>query len=90
MSAVLDANRRMAELVLWLDEGARWFEHATAASRLVAPRGRTVEVTFNRAELEVFVTGLRGVSRSLMGLAQPVPPPLPAPPAAHRHLRVVR
>jgi hypothetical protein len=57
-----------------------------AATTLPRPRPE-VAVTFDRAELEGFVSGLRGVARTLVGLAQPVPPPVSTvppgtPPAA--------
>jgi hypothetical protein len=71
MSATFDANRRLAEVALWLDGSARWVEQATEAVR-TAPRQRQVTVTLDRAELETFVAGFRGVARVLMGLAQPV------------------
>jgi hypothetical protein len=47
-------------------------DRATEAAQAAAPRRRQVTVTFDQAELETFATGLRGVARVLMGLAQPV------------------
>jgi transposase len=88
MSETFDANRRLAEVALWADGSARWVDRATEAARSAAPRRRQVTVTFDQAELETFVTGFRGVARMLMGLAQPVPPPISAAPQG-RHLRLV-
>jgi hypothetical protein len=85
-----DANRRLAEIALWTDGAARWIERATQQER---PGGRhdPVTVTFRRAELEAFVSGLRGVAQSLLGLAQPAPPPVLTPhPRERPHLRLVR
>ena len=76
MSGTFDANRRLAEIALWMDGGARWLDRATEAAR-AAPRQGRVTVTLDQAELEGFVAGFRGVARALVGLAQPVPPPLP-------------
>ena len=45
--------------------------------------------TFDQAELETFITGFRGVARMLMGLAQPVPPPITTA-SQGRHLWLVR
>lgn len=85
MSAAFDANRRLAELALWLDQGASWIDNVTGDARR-APGD--VEVTFDRAELETFVTGLRGATRSLLGLVQPVPPDIGGK-ARGGHLRLV-
>jgi hypothetical protein len=83
-----DANRRLAEIALWTDDGAHWIEQTTAQR---ANRAAHVTVTFRRDELERFVSGLRSVSRTLLGLAQPVPLPVAIPPAAERpYLRLVR
>jgi transposase len=88
MSETFDANRRLAEIALWVDGSARWMDRATETVRAAAPRRRQVTVTFDQAELETFITGFRGVARVLMGLAQPVPPPVAAAPQG-RHLRLV-
>jgi hypothetical protein len=88
MSETFDANRRLAEAALWVDGSARWVDRATEAARSTAPRRRQVTVTFDQAELETFITGFRGIARMLMGLAQPVPPPIPVAPQG-RHLRLV-
>jgi hypothetical protein len=88
MSETFDANRRLAEAALWVDGSARWVDRATEAARTAAPRRRQVTVTFDQAELETFVTGFRGIARVLMGLAQPVPPPV-ATASQGRHLRLV-
>jgi hypothetical protein len=88
MSETFDANRRLAEVALWVDGSARWVDQATEAARVAAPRRRQVTVTLDRAELETFVTGLRGIARVLMGLARPVPPPV-ATASQGRHLRLV-
>ena len=89
-----DADRRLADLALWVDQGARWIDHATAAARQPPPahdRGEQVRVVFDRRELDAFVAGLHAVARGLLGLAQPVPPPcLPAGPPPRRRLRLVR
>jgi hypothetical protein len=87
MSTSFDANRRLAEIALWVDGSARWVEQATEAAR-AAPRQRQVTVTLDHAELETFVAGFRGVARVLMGLAQPVPPPVSTA-SSCRHLRLV-
>jgi transposase len=87
MSETFDANRRLAEVALWADGSARWVDQATEAARTAAPRRRQVTVTFDQAELETFVTGFR-VARVLMGLAQPMPPPV-ATASQGRHLRLV-
>jgi hypothetical protein len=87
MSETFDANRRLAEVALWVDGSARWVDRATEAARAAASRWRQVTVTFDQAELETFITGLRGVAHVLMGLAQPgtaadrgrSPGPPPAP-----------
>lgn len=85
-----DANRRLGEIALWSDSGARWIERATAASLTDQPRSDLVAVTFRRDELEAFVRGMRITARSLLGIAQPVPPPVPTPSAPERqHLRLV-
>ena len=88
MSGTFDANRRLAEIALWMDGGARWLERATEAARMSAPRAGRVTVTLDRAELEGFVAGFRGVARALVGLAQPVPPPVPVA-SRHPRLRLV-
>jgi hypothetical protein len=88
MSETFDANRRLTEVALWADGSARWVDWATEAARTAAPRRRQVTVTFDQAELETFVTGFRGIARVLMGLAQPVPPPV-ATASQGRHLRLV-
>ena len=83
-----DANARLAQIALWLDEGVRWMDRATEQAQ--ANQRGTVTVTFNRAELAAFLSGFRGVSRALLGIAQPVPPPLPrAPKGGPPHLRLV-
>jgi hypothetical protein len=87
-----DANRRLAEVALWLDGTARWLDDAVEPARAAALAGsrHRISLTFDREELGLLVSGLRGVARTLMGVAQPVPPSLPAPPLARRHhLRVV-
>jgi hypothetical protein len=94
-TAAFDADRRLAGLALWVDQGARWVDQATAAARQLPPargRGEEVRVVFDRRELDAFVAGLRGVARGLLGLAQPMPPPcLPAGlPPPRRRLRLVR
>jgi hypothetical protein len=89
MSETFDANRRLAEVALWVDGSACWVDRATEAARTAAPHRRQVTVTFDQAELETFVTGLRGVARVLMGLAQPVPPPITTA-SQGRHLWLVR
>jgi transposase len=89
MSETFDANRRLAEAALWVDGSARWVDRATEAARSTAPRRRQVTVTFDQAELETFITGFRGVARMLMGLAQPVPPPITTA-SQGRHLWLVR
>ena len=71
-----------------LAEVARWVDRATEAARAAAPRRRQVTVTFDQAELETFVTGFRGIARVLMGLAQPVPPPISTA-SQGCHLRLV-
>jgi hypothetical protein len=71
-----------------MDGSARWVDCATEAARAAAPRRRQVTVTFDQAELETFVTGFRGITRMLMGLAQPIPPPISAA-SQGRHLRLV-
>jgi hypothetical protein len=68
-----DANRRLAEIALWTDAGAHWIGREVER-KLSDRRAEDVTVTFDRAELERFVLGLRWISRSLLGLAQPVPP----------------
>lgn len=73
-----DANKRLAEIALWTDSGARWIDRATASKQPNGQRGE-VTVTLDRRELEAFVIGLRRVSQSLLGIVQPVPPPLPRP-----------
>jgi hypothetical protein len=78
---VVASNRRLAEV-------ARWVDRATEAARAAAPRRRQVTVTFDQAELETFVTGFRGIARVLMGLAQPVPPPISTA-SQGCHLRLV-
>lgn len=89
-NTAFNANQRLAEIALWLDASASWADRATAQAR-AGRSGKTIVVTFERAELETFVSGLRGVARALMGLAQPVPPPLPEPPQTRSsHLRLVR
>ncbi len=90
MSGPFDADRRLAEVALWVDGAARWVDRATEAARATTlPRPRPeVTVTFDRAELEGLVSGLRGVARTLVGLAQPVPPPISTPSSGHR-LRLV-
>jgi hypothetical protein len=91
MTEPFDANRRLAEVALWIDGASRWLEQAVEPARASAPAGsrHRITLTFDRGELELLASGLRGVARTLMGVAQPVPP-LPAAPVAHRHLRVVR
>lgn len=85
-----DANRRLGEIALWSDSGARWIEHVTAAHLTGRPRSDLVAVTFRRDELEAFVRGMRITARSLLGIAQPIPPPVPTPPASERpHLHLV-
>ena len=88
MSEAFDANRRLVEVALWVDGSARWVDRATETARATAPRQWQVTVTFDQAELETFITGFRGVARLLMGLAQPVPPPISMAPQG-RHLRLV-
>jgi hypothetical protein len=84
-----DANRRLAEIALWTDAGARWVGQAILHGQ--PDRHDQVTVTFRRAELEAFVTGLRGVAQSLLGFAQPVPPPVPTTrPDGRPRLRLVR
>ena len=85
---VVVSNCRLAEIALWADGSAHWVDRATEAARAAAPRRRQVTVTFDQAELETFVTGFRGFARVLMGLAQPVPPPVATAPQG-RHLRLV-
>ena len=85
---VVASNRRLAEVALWADGSARWVDRATEAAWAAAPRRRQVTVTFDQAELETFVTGFRGIARVLMGLAQPMPPPV-ATASQGRHLRLV-
>jgi hypothetical protein len=63
-------------------------DRATEAARASAPRRRQVTVTFDQAELETFVTCFRGIARVLMGLAQPVPPPISTA-SQGCHLRLV-
>jgi hypothetical protein len=90
MSKTFDANHRLAELALWLNDGSRWLDRATTPADAATPRTRrTVHIAFDRAELETFAAGLRGVARSLMGLAQPVPPFFGTSPLARRHLHLV-
>jgi hypothetical protein len=92
MTETFDANRRLAEVALWVDGTARWLEQAVERARAAAPTSsrHRISLTFDPGELELLVTGLRGVARTLMGVAQPVPPPLATAPAVCRHLRVVR
>jgi hypothetical protein len=92
MTETFDANRRLAEVALWADGTARWLEQVVKPTQAAAPAGsrHRINLTFSREELELLVSGLRGVARTLMGLAQPVPPPLPVTPVTHRHLRIVR
>ena len=89
MSGTFDANRRLAEIALWADSSARWLDRATGAARAAAPRQGQVTITLDRAELEGFVSGFQGVARALLGLAQPVPPPVPTK-ARRPELRLVR
>ena len=77
MSGTFDANRRLAEIALWADGGARWVDRVTEAARATSPHRRHVTITLDRAELDSFVSGFQGIARALMGLAQPVPPPIP-------------
>lgn len=86
--SAFNANQRLAEVALWVNAGAGWIDHVTGQARTA--RQGEVTITFERTELETFVSGLRAVSRTLMGLAQPVPPPLPEPPLTRGHLRLVR
>jgi transposase len=85
---VVASNRRLAEVALWVDGSARWVDRATEAAQAAAPRRRQVTVTFDQAELETFVTGFRGMARVLIGLAQPVPPPISTA-SQGCHLRLV-
>lgn len=88
MSGTFDANRRLAEIALWADGAARWLDQATGTAR-AAPRRGQVTITVDHAELDSFVSGLQGVARALLGLAQPVPPPVPTK-ARRPDLRFVR
>ena len=54
-----------------------------------APEEGGMSETFDQAELETFITGFRSVARMLMGLAQPVPPPITTA-SQGRHLWLVR
>jgi hypothetical protein len=81
-----NANARLAQIALWIG-GERWLDHST--ERVRATRRGIVTVTFDRAELEALLSGVRGVSRSLLGIAQPVPPPIPMPRSEPPHLRLV-
>ena len=85
MSETFDANRRLAEIALWADGSARWLDRATGAARAASRQGQ-ITITLDRAELEGFVSGFQGIARALLGLAQPVPPPIPVAP---RRLRLV-
>ena len=76
---IFDANRRLAELALWIDGGARWIESATVSARQERHH-EDVVVTFDRDELEAFIAGFRSIARAMLGLAQPVPRPLPTRP----------
>ena len=69
MTETFDANRRMAEVALWIDGTARWLDHAVEPARSTAPAGgrHRISLTFDREELELLVSGLRGVARTLMG-----------------------
>ena len=73
-----DANRRLAELALWVDDGAHWIDQATVARAQRQNHGGDVVVTFDRNDLETFVRGLRTVATSMLGMAQPMPPLLPS------------
>jgi hypothetical protein len=83
-----DANARLAQIALWLDGGAGWIEQATAQAR--SDRVQAVTVTFSRRELDTFLSGLRCVAGALMGIAQPVPPPLPVQRRGSPKLRLVK
>jgi hypothetical protein len=83
-----DANARLAQIALWLDDGARWMDQAAERARV--DQTGAVTVTFNRAELAAFLSGFRGVSRALLGIAQPVPPPLPTSTRKPSPLRLVK
>jgi hypothetical protein len=75
MSETFDANRRLAEIALWVDGSARWVDWATEAARTAAPRRRQVTITFDRTKLETFATGLRCRPRADgLGSAGVVPP----------------
>jgi hypothetical protein len=91
MNEFFDANQRLAEVALWADGTARWLDHAVGP---LSPAGGAhagmVNVTFSRKDLELLLSGMRGVARTLMGIAQPTPPPLPAPLPSRGYLRVVR
>jgi len=87
VSETFDANRRLAEIALWADGGARWLDRVTETARVAAPRQRRVTITLDRAELDGFVSGFQGIARALLGLAQPVPPPIPT---GTRRLHLVR
>lgn len=73
-----DANQRLAQIAVWTDAGAAWIGQEAARADGEAEE---VTLTLRRDELERFVSGMRWISRSLLGLAQPIPP---LPPACHR------
>jgi hypothetical protein len=79
-----DANRRLGEIALRSDSAAHWIDRVTAATLAGRSRSDFVTVTFHRDELEAFVRGMRITTRSLLGIAQPVPPPVPKPSPSKR------
>jgi hypothetical protein len=84
-----DANRRLAQVALWTESAARWIEQATAQERHACRRD-LVTLTLKRSDLELFVSGLDSVAKSLLGLALPVPPVVPVPPVHKKpRLRLV-
>ena len=91
MNEPFDANRRLAEAALWVEGTARWLDRAVGS---ISPADGAdtgmVSVTMPRDDLELFLSGMRGVARTLMGIAQPTPPPLPASSSSQSYLRVVR
>jgi hypothetical protein len=90
VSGTFDANRRLAEIALWVDGGARWLDRATEAARRAAPRQCRVTITLDRAELDGFVSGFQGISPGAPG-AGPARPPAgpdqdPAPRTSSRQM----